>query len=311
MTFGTPLVFAPTTSSGSNALGQTLTTLADLRSCVRLKLGDEPAIDFTTGAVNASTVTIPVNDMSLWGKGTKLVWDDSPERSLVTATAGSSGAGDITVIRGTHGSSASSHASGALLLVEPRFTPSQIDDAINGCIAGLYPSVYAPMFFTVTPSSTVTKSAVPDDFEFLISVVQKGISSTDPSQAQYDHSSGLHARIIPADAGTYSNGRALEFSSYDNTTNSVYVTYGAQLTNATIPALLGGDCVCWGAVKRLAAGHMMQFTAPDRNEDGRSTSGADLSRAYATAKNEYDYLLQRWKVQLRGVARPARRYLNG
>lgn len=113
-----------------------MATQADLRQRIfdylySSQLTDHPAVSQINGAIDNSTTTVTVDDADAYGlvQGTIFEFDDG-EQCFVTSAAGNV----LTVIRGWNSTTAAAHLDDAWFVVDPRFTISQVDSAIDGVL---------------------------------------------------------------------------------------------------------------------------------------------------------------------------------
>lgn len=117
------------------------TTVAELINKTRRFVRDWPDEDVLTASLSSSgttmTVAAAVDYADNW------VVEIDYETIVVTATA-STGT-SVSIARGRRGSTATSHASGAVILKRPHFSSVEIVDSLNAGLEALYPYVYKPV----------------------------------------------------------------------------------------------------------------------------------------------------------------------
>ena len=107
----------------------------------RRLLRDWPEEDVLTASVSSGGTTLTVADGTIYP--TKFLLEIDQE-VLYTSTAGS-GTTVTNVRRAQRGSSAASHASGATVLINPRFYSVEILDALNDALDACFPLIYRPV----------------------------------------------------------------------------------------------------------------------------------------------------------------------
>lgn len=134
------------------------TSAATLTQRIRRYVRDWPAYDNLTASLSSGATTVTVADSTLYGVG-KIIEVDQ-EAMYVNATPLAT---TLTVVRGWWGSTAASHASGASVLVDPRFTFVDILDAINEALGAVFPLVYRDIVDeTLTTTATTWEYTIPN-----------------------------------------------------------------------------------------------------------------------------------------------------
>lgn len=147
-------------------------------------VGDYPTLD-TLGASVSSTATVlsvsqnPTSDLYVKNR---LIQVDS-EIILVKTTA--TAASTMTVARAQLGSTAASHASGANVMVHPRYLDQDILDALNQALALTFPLIYKPVLDTTswTPDSTKQQFQIPSTCRYIAGI--DFLDPGDPGNAFY------------------------------------------------------------------------------------------------------------------------------
>ncbi len=103
--------------------------IADLSSYVRT----QESLTVLTDTINASVTTIPVDDATALSKGTVEIEDELVYIKSVDATNGQVTA----LLRGYRSTTAATHSTGAIVRVNPIFTRTQVQRAINDTIKAI------------------------------------------------------------------------------------------------------------------------------------------------------------------------------
>lgn len=113
-----------------------MATQADIRQRIfdylySSQLTEHPAVSLINGAIDNATTSITVDDAPDYGlvSGTIIEFFDG-EQCFVTGAAGNV----LTVIRGWNGTTKAAHSDNDPFSVDPRFTISQVDDAIDATL---------------------------------------------------------------------------------------------------------------------------------------------------------------------------------
>jgi hypothetical protein len=106
----------------------------------RRLLRDWKDFDSTTASLSNSVTTVNVADSSIYAAR----WPIEVDQELMMVRALPSGT-TLTVERGAMGSTAASHASGAVVLIRPDFYSVEIADALNQGILACFPQIYKPV----------------------------------------------------------------------------------------------------------------------------------------------------------------------
>ena len=117
--------------------------LATLIQRTRRFVGDWPDNDVLTASLASTTSVVSVGDGTLYYKNLELEIDQELLKVQV-AGAGTT----FTARRGAHGSTAASHASTAVVLMNPAFPAVQVIDALNMAKDDAYPLHYMPVLDT-------------------------------------------------------------------------------------------------------------------------------------------------------------------
>lgn len=112
------------------------TSAATLVQRTRRYLRDWPEGDSLTASQSSGATTFTVADALIYGPG-QLVQIDS-EAMQIRSVSGVT----VTVLRGARGTTAAAHASGATVLMRPRFLDVDIIDSLNTALDACYPLIY-------------------------------------------------------------------------------------------------------------------------------------------------------------------------
>lgn len=123
---------------------------------IRQELNDNPWFDTCVEAMDTTEVGLDVTDGTKYSVGVVVEFQDDGELCLVTGVTSNT----LTVIRNymysvtTTAGTGTNHLINAQIAANPRFTYSQIVEAISLVLSELYPHVYRLIQVTATPSST-------------------------------------------------------------------------------------------------------------------------------------------------------------
>lgn len=127
------------------------TSAQTLVNRVRRMLRDWPDYDAITASVSNAAVTLAVADSTLYTPRWEVELDS--ELMFVRALPGGT---SLTVKRGAKGSTAASHASGAAVLIRPRFYAVEMIDALNAGVNAAFPKIYKPVIDTSVATAEST-----------------------------------------------------------------------------------------------------------------------------------------------------------
>lgn len=134
------------------------TSAATLLERLRLFLGDWPDLDTISASLTSTGTTVTVADTTIYAKNWLLEIDT--ELMLVTSLASGT---TLSVRRGVRGSTAATHASGAGVLIKPRWSSRQMLEALNVAINATWPYLYLPVIDeSLTISEETYEYTVPD-----------------------------------------------------------------------------------------------------------------------------------------------------
>lgn len=132
------------------------TTVAELVNRTRRFMKDWPDQDVITASVSSTATTLTVADATLYPKNFHLEIDNE------IMTVSTTGLGtSVPVRRAALGSVAASHASQAVVLIQPHFELIEVIDALNYALQDSFPLLYK----AVTDTSVTTTSGT---FEYTI-----------------------------------------------------------------------------------------------------------------------------------------------
>lgn len=100
---------------------------------------DWPEADSLTASQASTTTSFTVADATIYSPGWLVQVDN--EGMQVRSVSGTT----VTVLRAARGSTAASHASGATVLMRPRFLDVDVLDAMNAGISATFPWIYQPV----------------------------------------------------------------------------------------------------------------------------------------------------------------------
>jgi hypothetical protein len=139
---------------------------------VRRAFKDMPDFTRLVGTVDATTNPVTVTVASGEGgkiptSGARIEWDDATgETGTVVALPGTD---QWQILRDDYGAAAptlSTHATGARILIDPRFEYARISDVVGSIINALWPDIWVPLETTLTYQATNDYySPTPSDVE--------------------------------------------------------------------------------------------------------------------------------------------------
>jgi len=268
----------------------TAITKAALAQRIRYEANDHPWED--TGAAANATSTITGVTTAFWVKGDIGEFAADGDTFYTQSEA----AGTITAVRSYNGSTGATHAAASRIFKNPRYTLTEINNAVEGVIQDLpFPQTYKAVLDSVTPAPTTTvwyDLAAPA--RRLIKVVQP----FGPGDALLGFYGVRHAaprvifeRNLPTAQVTSLAGLMFPDGFYHES-NVVAVTYAAKITDTGTTSwddLQEGDniteAVVYGAVARLEAA-LEQKKPRKPRQDRETLRGASLyERKYQQALN--------------------------
>lgn len=135
--------------------------------------------------------------------------------------ASSADGGTITVPpfgRGFRGSGAASHDADAMVVLTPIFPRIEIKRAINECVAGLYPVLYAIKTTSLDPSPTAVSYELPGDCEGVLEVKME-------APAPLDYEAQLPRWKFDPKSQLHNSGKSLAIFDPVDPSLTLFVTY--------------------------------------------------------------------------------------
>jgi hypothetical protein len=238
-------------------------TKATLLTRIRTRLNDNPFTTACTEAMDASETDLDVADRAKFDVGDIVEFQDDGERCLVTA--GGTGAGALTVIRGFNGTTAATHSSGALMAKNPVFSFTAMEQAISETIHDLWPHVYKSVAYSITPVAGThwyeldsgTDTALLLDISTVRQVIPKG-ALNEPFDYGTRHSAYPATFYYNVPVAVAASAKALYIPRLRDTTNAILVTGLTQITDTVdtgsysdLTDGIGVQCVTAYAVSKL------------------------------------------------------------
>lgn len=291
----------------------TITTLGDAASAALTMLTREQRTEVNTldGQISSTSATsLTLDDLdSIISPGELIAVDDEVMyvRRYDTAT------GQMTVYRGQLGSTAATHADGAVVLVAPRFTPFEALNEVIAEVSDIGDRLFAVS--TATPSFTAgaelvdLDSAAHDQVYRIISMKV----STSMTRRPWADSKFRLLRDMPT--GDYPSGFAVDMLGSQRIAGTARITYAhsldtSSLARATTLAAIGipdyaADVLTFGACYRLLGPR--DATSSDRSAQGNSRR--DEETLPLAAIRSADWFSQRRDIALsRAQARQLAEY---
>lgn len=280
-----------------------MTTFDDLTNEVQLNLlgfvADQEQITPTTASMSNSATSIAVADATQISTGLieiddELMWCDQvdPEANIV-----------YTNIRGLYGSTAASHASGAIVRNAPRFPRFSIKRSINDTIRAVYPDLYGVGTTVLTASTATVTYALPSD---VLSIIEITFPLADGSKAWWVPN---RWRLnLNANTTDFPTGKTVDILDGIVSGRSINVTYrkvpsvlSAGTDNLTTTGLQDSakECLVYGACSRLIG-----YTEPARMSDDSAEAKFIGTQTAGTATRAASYFYQ---MHLQAKAEETRR----
>jgi hypothetical protein len=260
---------------------------------VRRAFNDMPDFAHTTGTVDGTTnpvvVTLVAGQGVKAGPGTRIEWDDGTGE---TGSISTQDADTWTVYRSDFGEGLSTHASGARILISPRFEYNRITDVITSIINGLWPDIWVPLETTIPyQGSAEYFSPSVADIEDISYVYQVYAGSV------YRYMNVGYVPPILADNTNFASGFVtIPFGTLVDT-STIYVAYKAVPTVANLLARQE-DLVVDGTIAQLAMTEEVNFTGPSAQAVDRALAGSDKLRAGSVLWGQYQDRLQQERIRL-------------
>lgn len=233
-----------------------MTTMALTVAAIRKMLQDRPDEDYLTALIAAAaTTTMTVNDVTKHAAG--VVWEFSDGDLVLTRSVDES-TSIVTIKRGHEDATAAAHASGAVILKEPRFRYNTIAQAVNLVLdADLYnEGIYYLNTHQVTSSATTDAYNAPtSSCEEFVQVYQMTSTMTEPRNV-------VDFTRIPdkVDTSLYANGKVFRINENMGTpgTELYYVNCKERLAIGTLSTPQER------IVQMLAAAYLLEWQEPRR-----------------------------------------------
>ncbi|MGZ6788324.1 MAG: phage adaptor protein [Mycobacteriaceae bacterium] len=150
---------------------------------------EQPRTCFLAASLSNSALSVTVDDASSVQSGIaeiegEIVWIQSVDRTTKTLTFSADG-------RGYYGTTATAHASGTRVTINPTWSRTRVKSAINDIIVGTYPTLFGSAQAQFTFSPATSTYALPVDAEGVLSVTAdtNGPSREQQQVRHYDFSS--------------------------------------------------------------------------------------------------------------------------
>lgn len=245
-----------------------MTTRSELISRISSQLhsytGTHETVTYLTATLGSATLTATVNSTDGAKRGIaeiddELIYVDSVSGSgLVIPPFG----------RGYRGTTAASHSSNAMVTFDPVFPRGEIGNAVDQCIAGLFPALYQVKETTLSGQAIDRSYALPAGVEGVLRVETKW--STDPTDYWYPI---VNWELEKAASGVHT----LNLYEGAPTGWDIKVVYTAQFDPLSVDLATSGipdsyeDLITYGATSKL-----VRFLEPARLQLG---SVENVSRA--------------------------------
>ena len=237
-------------------------------------------------ATNISTGIIQIDD--------ELIYVDSYDRNTGVLSVPPYG-------RGYNGTSASSHAVGARVIVSPTFPSVDIKEAINDTIQAVFPDLYATGTHTFSYSTARSTYALPDEVETVLGV---SFQTTGPSKEWLPVRGWRVDPMANTSAFNSKNSISLYSGIEPGRTVQIFYTSAPTVmdTNDDDFEIVTGlpqsckDVIVLGASARLAS-----FVDPGRLTFGSAESDQQsqiAGRSYGAGTNTAKYLLALYDKRL-------------
>lgn len=292
-------------------------TAADLVLRLRKILEDDPWQDVSAGAYTAGDGTIAVASPGNWSEGNTMEADDgtySQFRVRAPASGNFYTTSPITVTAAYNGTTDSNHASGIVLLKEPRFAGYLLYEAIVRTILGMQSWCWVAKQTTITPSTSTALYPMPTDFDSLVEggVVQQTTQTTVTDYTTYDTYLGTVRVVRQLPVTIAPSTVALRFATFDNMTHDVNITYRAEITASAVPDDSIAECVVLGAAARVMMAKEVPFAGQDQGVADPSSAlhAGDQLRTGLMFQQQHIALRYRIRRELQTVAPGAKVYVG-
>lgn len=249
--------------------------------------------------VSSTDLTIQVKDAKNISNGiieidNELIYVESYDRDTGILTIPPYG-------RGYNGTSASSHAVGAKVVISPTFPSLDVKNAINETILSLFPNVYATNSYTFTFSPAKSTYTLPNDLESVLSVSFETIG---PSKEWIPVRSW---RVDPmANIDAFGSLNSLSIYSGVPAGKTVQVFYAAQPSpmesnSDDFETTTGLPASCKDLVVLGAAYRLVSYIDPGRLTFGSAEADQNsqiAGRSYGAGSNAAKYLYALYQQRL-------------
>lgn len=269
------------------------TAASTLVQRTRRFLGDWPENDALTASTTSSSTTLTVADATIYSAGWLIQVDT--ESMQVRSGSGTT----VTVLRGARGSTAASHASGATVLIRPRFLDVDVLDALNAAIDATFPWLYQPV---VDESITTSSGTYEYDVPNLNSVPIPYLS-----ELQFQESGDVAFR--PFKSWTVLRGSTPKIRLRRDLPEGTLRIYGfgplprlASLSdslNALFPTVAEDALVYYAAQHLLTSGEARRV-----REDTGARDARENANRTGSSMNAANSLYQRFQLRLRDAGMP-------
>ena len=252
-----------------------------------------------TAAVNTTAVSITVASANNVSSGViqiddELIYVDSFDRNTGVLTIPPYG-------RGYNGTSASSHANGARVIISPTFPSVDVKDAINETLLSTFPDLYTTGTHTFSFSTAKSTYPLPEEVERVLGV---SYETTGPSK-EWLPIRGY--RVDPmADTDTFNSRNSISLYSGIEPGRTVQVFYTAAPTvmdsnDDDFEIVTGLPASCKDVMVLGAAARLASFIDPGRLTFGSAESDQQsqiAGRSYGAGTNASKYLLALYDKRL-------------
>jgi len=257
-----------------------------------------------TAAVNATAVSITVASANNISSGIiqiddELIYVDSYDRNTGVLSIPPYG-------RGYNGTSPSSHAVGARVIISPTFPSVDVKDAINETLLATFPDLYTTGTHTFSFSPAKSTYALPDEVETVLGV---SYETTGPSK-EWLPVRGY--RIDPmANTEAFNSKNSITLLSGVESGRTVQIFYTAAPTvmdsdDDDFEIVTGLPASCKDLIVIGASARLASFIDPGRLTFGSAESDQQsqiAGRAYGAGTNAAKYLLALYDKRLAEEAR--------
>jgi len=252
-----------------------------------------------TAAVNATATSITVASAANISTGViqiddELIYVDSYDRNSGVLSIPPYG-------RGYNGTSASSHAVGARVIVSPTFPSVDIKEAINNSIQAVFPDLYSTGTHTFSYSTAKSTYPLPDEVETVLGV---SFQTTGPSK-EWLPIRGW--RVDPmANTTAFNSRNSISLYSGVEPGRTVQVFYTSEPTvmdsnDDDFEIVTGLPASCKDVIVLGASARLASFVDPGRLTFGSAESDQQsqiAGRSYGAGTNTAKYLLALYDKRL-------------